>query len=197
MVQLDKAGLDGNTGHAGISQIESPVVLKKKIILESSGRLRTVLGVVLLADGKRDVAILDHVLDLLAHGQEEEDEPVHNQDRPENWHVKDLEPTAGEADDDGSGGPVPKLELGKSADEGLELLIALGRQSAYRAILHIIVGLFIGRIEFGLQESKEQVQKVNAERIGNNVPALGNQDSQEEKHKADNCADPSVENERG
>jgi hypothetical protein len=67
MVQLDKAGLDGNTGHAGISQIESPVVLKKKIILESSGRLRTVLGVVLLADGKRDVAILDHVLDLLAH----------------------------------------------------------------------------------------------------------------------------------
>ncbi|KAI6755111.1 hypothetical protein HG531_004217 [Fusarium graminearum] len=99
--------------------------------------------------------------------KEEKDEPVHNQDGPENWHVENLEPTAGEADDNGSGGPVPELKLGKSADEGLELLIGLGRQGAYRAILHIIVGLFVGGIEFGLQESKEQVQKVDAERIGN------------------------------
>jgi hypothetical protein len=196
-VQLDKAGLRGNTGHLGISLIESPVVLEKKIILESSSCLRTVLGVVLLANGERDVAVLDHVLDLLAHGQEEEDEPVHDQDGPENWHVENLEPTAGKADDNGSGGPVPELEFGKSADEGLELLIRLGRQCAYRAILHIIVGLFVGGIEFGLQESKEQVQKVDTERIGDDVPALCNQDSQEEKYEADNCADPSVENERG
>lgn len=196
-MQLDKAGLRGNTGHTGISRVEPPVVLEKKIILESSGCLRTVLGVVLLANSERDVAVLDHVLDLLAHGQEEKDEPVHNQDGPENWHVENLEPTAGEADDNGSGGPVPELKLRKSADKGLELLIGLGRQGAYRAILHIIVGLFVGGVEFGLQESKEQVQKVDTERISNDIPALRNQDSQEEKHETDNCADPSVENERG
>jgi hypothetical protein len=69
-VQLDKAGLRGNTGHAGFSRIKIPVVLKKKIILESSGCLRTVLGVVLLANGEGDVAVLDHVLDLLAHYRE-------------------------------------------------------------------------------------------------------------------------------
>jgi hypothetical protein len=126
-VQLDKAGLRGNTGHAGFSRIKIPVVLKKKIILESSGCLRTVLGVVLLANGEGDVAVLDHVLDLLAHGQEEKDEPVHDQNGPENWHVEDLEPTTGKADDNGAGGPVPELELGKSADEGLEFLVGLGR----------------------------------------------------------------------
>lgn len=35
MVQLYKAGLRGNTGHAGISRVDSPVVLKKKVILKA------------------------------------------------------------------------------------------------------------------------------------------------------------------
>lgn len=89
--------------------------------------------------------------------QEEEDEPVHDQNGPENWHVKDLEPAAEEADDDSSGGPVPELELRKSTNEGLELLVMLGWKGAHRAVLHLVIGLVVGGVELGLQESQEQV----------------------------------------
>lgn len=171
---------------------------KKRSVVKSSRReSRAVLGVVLLANSEGHIAVLDHVLDLFSHGKNEEDNPVHDQHGPEDGHIKDLEPTAHKRDEDGSGGPVPELELGESSNEGLELLILLGGESAHGAILHLIVDLFVRGVKLGLQEGQEQVQQVDAERIGNDVPALREQDSKEEEEEADNGADPSVEDKGG
>lgn len=72
-------------------------------------------------------------------GKEEEDEPVHDQNWPEHWHVEDLEPAAEKGDGDNSSGRVPELKLGQAANEGPELLVRLGRERANRSILHFIV----------------------------------------------------------
>lgn len=76
-------------------------------------------------------------------GQNEEDDPVHNQNWPEHWNIEDLEPAAEEGDNNSPRGPVPELEFGKAANERLELLVLLGGESAYRAIFHLIVERFV------------------------------------------------------
>lgn len=124
--------------------------------------------------------------------QEEEDEPVHDQNRPEDGHVENLPPTAEEGDEDGAGGPIPELELGKTTDEGAELLVLLGGENANTPVLHLIVKRLIGRVEFGLQEGQEEVEKIDAECVCDNVPALRDKDADEEDDEADTGSDPSV-----
>lgn len=99
-------------------------------------------------------------------GQEEEDEPVHDQDGPEDGDVEQLEPAAGEADGDGARGPVPELELGQPADEGLELVVVLDGEPARRAVLHVLVHLVVGGVELGGEEGEEEVEEVDAEGVG-------------------------------
>jgi hypothetical protein len=134
------------------------------------------------------------VLDLLAHGKEEEQEPVHDQDGPEDWDVEELEPAAEKANGDGASGPVPELELGKATDEGLELLVRLGGQGADGTVLHVIVELVVGGVELGLQEGEEEVEEVDTERISDDVPSLGQKDTKEEENQTHAGADPSVQN---
>lgn len=45
----------------------------------------------LFARGERQVAILDHVLDLAFHGHREQHQPVQQEYRPEDGHVEDRE----------------------------------------------------------------------------------------------------------
>lgn len=85
-------------------------------------------------------------------GQNEKNDPVHDQNRPEDGDVEDLEPTADEGDENGTGCPVPELELGKASDEGLELLVLLGREGAHGAVFHLIVDRFVRGVKLGLQE---------------------------------------------
>ena len=99
-------------------------------------------------------------------GEHKEDDPIHDQDGPEDRHVEDFEPGAEEANADGAGRPVPELELGKSADEGAELLVLLGRQAARGPVFHLTVYRIVGRVELGRQESEEHVEEVDAERVG-------------------------------
>jgi hypothetical protein len=61
---------------------------------------------------------------------------------------------------------VPELELGQAADEGAELLVLLGREAADGAVLHVVVERIVGRVELGLQEGEEEVEQVDAERVG-------------------------------
>jgi len=112
------------------------------------------------------------VLDLSPHGQAEKNQPVNHQDRPEHRDIEDLEPCTEETDDNSSSSRVPKLELRQSPDKRTELLILLSRQSTHSSILHIIIYSLIGRVEFRLEESEEQVEEVDAQRICNNVPSL-------------------------
>lgn len=99
--------------------------------------------------------------------QDKEDDPVHDQNGPEDGHVEELEPGAEKRDDDGPRGPVPELELGQAADKGLELFVLPGGEGTDGAVLHVIVGGFVGRVELGLQEGEEQVEQVDSQGIGN------------------------------
>ena len=44
----------------------------------------------LLAKGEWDISVLDHVLDLSAHRQNEENNPVHDEDGPEDCTYRSL-----------------------------------------------------------------------------------------------------------
>lgn len=61
----------------------------------------------LFAEVPWDVLVLDHVLDLALHGDEEQHHPVEQQDGPEDGDVKDREKRAAERDDDGFAAGVP------------------------------------------------------------------------------------------
>jgi hypothetical protein len=117
---------------------------------------------------QQNIPVLDHTLDLPPHGQEDQDQPVHDKDGPEDRQVEDLAPAAGESNADGAGRRVPELKLGKAADERLELLVALGgerRCTRRHAVFHVRVRLEAG-VEFGRDEGQEEVEEVDAERVG-------------------------------
>lgn len=63
--------------------------------------------------------------DLPPHCQKDKDEEVDDQDRPEDRQVEYLAPCAAECNDDGTGAPVPELELGQSPYKWLELFVRL------------------------------------------------------------------------
>lgn len=106
------------------------------------------------------------MLNLATHRQDEEDDPVYNQDGPEDWDIEHGEPAAYEADGDGAGGRVPELEFGETADEGPELVVRFaGEAGAGIAVFETLI-LGEGRVEFGSQEGEEQVQEVDAECVG-------------------------------
>jgi len=132
------------------------------------------------------------VLNLLAHGQDKEDHPVHDEDRPEYRDIEDFEPCAEEGDGDGAGSPVPELELWQATDEGSKLLIAFGGKAADVAILHVVFKIIVGGVELGLEESEEQVEQVNPERICDNVPSLCDKDADEEEDEGNAGTDPAV-----
>lgn len=124
-------------------------------------------------------------------GQAEEDQPVHNKNRPEDRQVEDLEPAAEEADGNSLGRRVPKLELWEAAHKGPELLVLLGGEATCVSVLHTLILLQRG-VELGRQEGEEQVQQVDAQRVGDNVPALCDEDAQPEQQEQHTRADPSV-----
>jgi hypothetical protein len=119
----------------------------------------------------KNIPVLNHTLDLPPHGQEDQDQPVNDKNGPEDGQVEDLAPAAGKGNADGAGRRVPELELGQAADKGLELLVALGgerRCARWHAVLHVRVRLEAG-VEFGRDEGEEEVEEVDAERVGDCV----------------------------
>ena len=44
-----------------------------------------------------------------------------------------------------------------------------------------------GGIEFGLEEGEEEVEEVDAQTIGDDIPALGDEDADEEESEEDDC----------
>ena len=48
------------------------------------------------------------------------------------------------------------------------------------------------RIEFGLQEGKEEVKEVDAKAVGDDVPALGSEDADEEGGQDEDGGAPAV-----
>ena len=95
-------------------------------------------------------------------GQAEQNQPVHNQDGPEDGQVEDFKPTAEEANGNRLCGRVPELKLWQSADKRSELLVFFCGQTRGVAIFHALI-LFKRRVEFGREEGEEKVQEVDAE----------------------------------
>lgn len=132
------------------------------------------------------------MLDLSAHRQDEEDDPVDHQDGPKDRDIENGEPRADEADGDGPGSGVPELELGEATDEGAELVVLLGGKAGGGVTVLKAFVLGEGGVEFGLKEEQEEVQEVDAEGVCDNVPSLSEDDSQEEDKQEDDGADPPV-----
>lgn len=126
-------------------------------------------------------------------GQHKENNPVDHQDRPEHRDIEDGEPRANEADKNGASGRVPELELGETADERTEFVVLLHGQagSGGVAVFQTLI-LRQGGVELGLQEEEEEVEQVDAEGVGHDVPSLGEDDSQEEDEEQDDGAGPAV-----
>lgn len=99
-------------------------------------------------------------------GQDKKDNPVHNEHRPEHRDIKDTEPAADKPNGNGAGGALPELELRETANERTELVVLLSREEcSCVAVLETFV-LSERRVELGLKEKKEEVQKVDAESVG-------------------------------
>jgi len=111
--------------------------------------------------------VLDHVLDLSLHGEEEENEEVDQEDGPEDRHVKHREEGHRKPGDERLGHAVPELELRQASDEGLVLVGLVDRQ-------HGAVGVEVVR-ERG-QESDEQVEDEDPEAVGHDVKPLNEVD---------------------
>ena len=67
---------------------------------------------------------------------------------------------------------MPKLEFGQSPDKRSELLILLCGQRGF-AVLKTLV-LRQARVKFRLEEGQEEVEEINAKAVGDDVPALCN-----------------------
>jgi hypothetical protein len=90
--------------------------------------------------------------------QNKQNNPVHDQDGPEDGDIKDGEPAAQEANGDGAGGGVPELELGEPADEGTELVVLLcGEAGGSGVAVFETLVLCEGGVELGLEEEEEEV----------------------------------------
>lgn len=88
---------------------------------------------------------------------------------------------------------MPELEFGETADERTELVVLLHGQagSGGVAVFQTLI-LRQGWVELGLQEEEEEVEQVDAEGVGYDVPSLGEDDSQEEDEEEDDGAGPAV-----
>jgi len=74
---------------------------------------------------------------------------------------------------------VPELELGEPPDEGSKLVVLFRGQRGAFTIFDTFVLRQTG-VELGLEECKEEVEEVDAQTIGYDVPALGDDDAKEE-----------------
>ena len=103
------------------------------------------------------------------HGDTEEGDEVHHEDRPEHGNIEELEEGAGEGDGSCLGCGVPELELWKSADEGSELLVA-GCWKSWTILLRLV--LRHGRVDLWGEESEQQVEMIDCQSICHDVPTL-------------------------
>ena len=88
--------------------------------------------------------------------QTKQDQPVHNQHRPENWQIKNLKPAAEEANSNRPGGGVPELELRQPPDKRPELLIFFCGKPRGISVLHALI-LFQRGVEFRGEKSEEEI----------------------------------------
>jgi len=66
-----------------------------------------------LAREKWIIPVLDHVLNLSAHSEEEENQEINQQDRPKDWNIEHREQSQTKADDAGLATRIPKHVLGE------------------------------------------------------------------------------------
>jgi len=128
------------------------------------------------------------VLDLSLHSDAEEGDEVHDEDRPEDRDVENLEKGTAESDHRGLGRRVPELELWQTPDERAEFFI-LRCWQARRPIL-ILLHLHHGGINLWCEERQQQVQMVDGQRICHNIPTLCENNPGAKADDKNDCRDP-------
>lgn len=113
-------------------------------------------------------------LDLSLHCDAEQSDEVHDEDRPENGDVEEIEECADTSDDGRFGGRIPELELWQPPDEGPELVALAGGECHPFVRLGLFCGLELGHggVDFGRQEGQQEVKMVDCQRVGHDVPSL-------------------------
>ena len=129
--------------------------------------------------------MLDHVANLSLHGDEEQSDEVHDENRPEDGYVEDLEAGADERDDERLECGVPELELGQTAHERPELFVGLGRQ------LWLLVVLVLEVVDHDRREEQyELIEQKDAHDVGDYVEALEAHHSVHEEDEEDGVEQP-------
>jgi hypothetical protein len=129
--------------------------------------------------------------------QTEQNQPINHQDGPKHRQIEHVKPTRHKAPKNHPRGTMPELELGQPPDKRPELLILLGGQGApaglsvRAAVLQPLI-LRQRRIEFRLQEGEKEVQQVDAQAVGDDVPPLGEDDAEEEEDEEEGGECPPV-----
>jgi len=150
------------------------------------------------AEGERDVSISYHVLDLSFHGDAEECDEVHDENWPEDGYVEEIKEGAGERDHRRLGGRVPELEFWQSPDEWPEFVVLFCGEAGHVLGLGLCgLELCVGRVDLGGQEGQQEVQVVDGQRVGHDVPSLFEYDAQHERRDNNDGKNPTGHGVRG
>eukprot|EP00043_Microstomoeca_roanoka_P005235 m.54463 g.54463 ORF g.54463 m.54463 type:complete len:197 (+) comp12871_c0_seq1:1931-2521(+) len=141
-----------------------------------------------LAHREWNVSVLDHMRNALLHRYDEKQQEVQDKNGPENWNIEDFKEGRRKAKENGSLRKQPEFPFWKTTNKRPEFLVARRRK---RRIGFGFLGIQRnGRIEARRQEGDEQIQQIDTECIGNNVPALNDKDPDHKDNHADNSECP-------
>lgn len=130
--------------------------------------------------------MLDHVRDLLAHGHDEEEDEVDEQNGPKHGNIKEFEEGHKDRGHNSIRGAIPELELRHAAGKRA-VLLAITRGTRQDGAVRLGVDL-------RREEPNKEVEKINAETVGDDKPAVQEVHADEIKDKkADEDGPPSLQ----
>ena len=137
--------------------------------------------------------MLDHVLDLLLHGDHEEHDEVQQQHRPEHGDVEEREEGGEDGQQERPGEGEPELELRHLSHEGPELVVLPHGQ---RAALHLWTQVVLG-VHLRREEADEEVEGVDGHGVADDVEARDPPDPQDVEQDDAQREQPAMERVRG
>lgn len=124
----------------------------------------------LLPKGKWEVSIFYHMTNLSLHCNRTQHHPIEEQNRPKDRYIKYGEECCYESNAKCFSNRIPELELGEAANERAELIRRAGGEDGATIGIKRVMDL---GIDLGREEGDEDVEDVDAERVGDNIIPLG------------------------
>lgn len=122
--------------------------------------------IVLFSEIERYISVFDHMWYLPPHSKWEQDHPVEEEYRPEDWNIKRTKESHHNCNAKCHCDRVPELELREAANERTELIGSSNRKS------RTVSGVGDGGINLRGEETDEKIEDVNAKTVRNDVEAF-------------------------